>query len=144
MNGAHTNGAHTIGAQRRHGPIGSVGLPEAVGFALGAGVMAKALVALEATLSENERARRLARDGGVVAELERAAADLGRRLLPLARESAVDVTEFVRSHVEPHVLVMVHRADGAAHRVDPNRAPGVPVLSDPCALSAPALRAQSS
>jgi hypothetical protein len=64
-------------------------LPEVVGFALGAGVMATALAALEARLSGNERARRLARDGGVRAELERAAADRGWRI-PLPREAPAE------------------------------------------------------
>jgi hypothetical protein len=49
--------------QRWPHPFGAVGLPEAVGFAIGAGAMAKALVALEANLSGNPRVRRLVRDG---------------------------------------------------------------------------------
>jgi hypothetical protein len=49
--------------QRWPRPFGAVGLPEAVGFAIGAGAMAKALVALEANLSGNPRVRRLVRDG---------------------------------------------------------------------------------
>jgi hypothetical protein len=73
---------------RRQGRVGDAGLPEAVGFALGAGLMATALAALEAALSNSERARRLVRDGGVRVELERAAVDLGRWLIPQARESA--------------------------------------------------------
>jgi len=68
--------------------VGDAGLPEAVGFALGAGLMATALAALEAALSNSERARRLVRDGGVMVELERAAVDLGRWLIPQAREPA--------------------------------------------------------
>jgi hypothetical protein len=59
-----------------------VGLPEAVGFALGAGAMAKALVLLETNLAGKETVRRVFRDGGVIAELERAAADHGWRLPP--------------------------------------------------------------
>jgi hypothetical protein len=62
--------------------VGAGSLPEVVGFAIGAGVMATALAALEASLAGNERARRLARDGGVRAELERAAADRGWRIPP--------------------------------------------------------------
>lgn len=88
---------------RRHGRVGDAGLPEAVGFALGAGLMATALAALESALSNNERARALVREGGVRAELERAANDLGRRLHPPPWESApaaIDGTGFARSHVE--------------------------------------------
>ena len=77
------------GYQRRHGPVAAVGLPEVVGFAIGAGVMVRALAALEAGLAGNERARRLARDGGVRAELERAAADRGWRI-PLPREAPAE------------------------------------------------------
>lgn len=62
----------------------AVGLPEVVGFAFGAGVMATALAALEASLTGSERARRLARDGGVRAELGRVAADRGWHI-PLPR-----------------------------------------------------------
>jgi hypothetical protein len=93
----------------RHGRVGDAGLPEAVGFALGAGLMATALAALESALSNNERARALVREGGVRAELERAATDLGRRLHPPAGESepaAIDGAEFSRSH-DPHVPVTV-------------------------------------
>ena len=60
--------------QRRHGPEAELGLPEVVGFALGAGAMATALVGLEARLSGSEAARRVVRDG-VRAELHRVAAD---------------------------------------------------------------------
>ena len=68
------------GNQRGGGRPGTVGLPEAVGFALGAGAMAKALVVLEANLAGNEAVRRVFRDGGVIAEIERAAVDSVRRL----------------------------------------------------------------
>lgn len=68
------------GNQRRHGPETELGLPEVVGFALGAGAMATALAGLEARLSSSETARRLVRDG-VRAELHRVAADR----LPRAR-----------------------------------------------------------
>jgi len=60
--------------RRAHGSHTEVGLPEVVGFALGAGVMAKALTALEAGLSGSERARRLARDG-IRAEFHRMVGD---------------------------------------------------------------------
>jgi hypothetical protein len=89
---------------RRHGRVGDAGLPEAVGFALGAGLMATALAALESALSTNERARALVRDGGVRAEFERAATDLGRRLHPPA---AIDGAEFGRSHGDPNGPVPV-------------------------------------
>jgi hypothetical protein len=95
---------------RQHGRVGDAGLPEAVGVALGAGLMATALAALESALSNNERARRLVRDGGVRAEFERAAIDLGRRLHPPAWESApaaIDGAEFGRSHGDPHGPVPV-------------------------------------
>jgi hypothetical protein len=82
--------ARAIGG-RRHGQVGDVGLPEVVGFAIGAGVMATALAALEAGLAGNERARRLARDGGVRAELERAAADRGWQI-PLPRDAPAEET----------------------------------------------------
>jgi hypothetical protein len=59
---------------RRHGPHTDVGLPEIVGFALGAGAMATAMAALEASLSENETARRLVRNG-ILTELHRMAAE---------------------------------------------------------------------
>jgi hypothetical protein len=59
---------------RPPGLFGAVGLPEAVGFAIGAGAMAKALLVLEANLSGNPRVRRLVRDG-VWSELERAMAE---------------------------------------------------------------------
>ena len=98
------------GNGRRHGRVGDAGLPEAVGFALGAGLMATALAALESALSTNERARALVREGGVRAELERAATDLGRRLHPPAWESApaaIDGAEFGRSRGDPHVPVTV-------------------------------------
>jgi len=61
-------------AARPPGLFGAVGLPEAVGFAIGAGAMAKALVLLEANLSASPRVRRLMRDG-VWAELERAVSE---------------------------------------------------------------------
>ena len=48
-------------AGRPPGLFGAVGLPEAVGFAIGAGAMAKALVLLEANLSGSERVRRIRR-----------------------------------------------------------------------------------
>jgi len=48
---------------RPPGLFGAVGLPEAVGFAIGAGAMAKALLVLEANLSGSPRVRRLVRDG---------------------------------------------------------------------------------
>jgi hypothetical protein len=95
---------------RRHGRVGDAGLPEAVGFALGAGLMATALAALESALSTNERARALVRDGGVRAEFERAATDLGRGLHPPAWESApaaIDGAEFGRRHGDPHAPVPV-------------------------------------
>jgi hypothetical protein len=60
---------------RRHAAATDLGLPEMVGFALGAGAMATAMAALEASLSGSERARRLVREG-VLAELHRVAADL--------------------------------------------------------------------
>ena len=75
--------------QRRREPLGAGSLPEVVGFAIGAGVMATALAALEAGLVSNERARRLARDGGLRAELERAAADRGWRI-PLPRQEPAE------------------------------------------------------
>jgi hypothetical protein len=61
-------------AKSWHRPHTDVGLPEVVGFALGAGAMATAIAALEATLSDNETARRLVRDG-IRAELHRVAAE---------------------------------------------------------------------
>ena len=54
----------------RHRPGTEVGLPEVVGFVIGAGAMATAMVALEASLSGSETARRIARDG-LRAELHR-------------------------------------------------------------------------
>ena len=59
------------GHHRRHAPVTEVGLPEVVGFVLGAGAMATAMAALEANLSESEAARRLVREG-ITAELHRA------------------------------------------------------------------------
>ena len=60
--------------RRGHSAHTDVGLPEVVGFALGAGVMATALAALEAGLSGSERARRLARNG-IRAEFHRMVVD---------------------------------------------------------------------
>ena len=60
---------------RRHVAATDLGLPEVVGFALGAGAMATAMAALEASLSGSERARRLVREG-IRAELHRVAAEL--------------------------------------------------------------------
>ena len=51
-----------------------MGLAEVIGFALGAGAMARALVVLEANLSNSDRIRRVVREGGLWAELERTAA----------------------------------------------------------------------
>lgn len=64
---------------QRHASRTEVGLPEVVGFALGAGAMATAMAALQAGLSENETARRLVRDG-LLAELHRVAADRGTKI----------------------------------------------------------------
>ena len=61
--------------RRGHSSDTEVGLPEVVGFALGAGVMATALAALEAGLSGNETARRVVRNG-IKAEVHRMASDL--------------------------------------------------------------------
>jgi len=72
---------------RRHAPATDVGLPEVVGFALGAGAMATAMAALEANLSSSERARRLVREG-LTAELHRVAADLVPRVM--AMENPLD------------------------------------------------------
>ncbi|MGY1804193.1 hypothetical protein ACI78T_13035 [Blastococcus sp. SYSU D00922] len=58
----------------RHHPSTEVGLPEVVGFVIGAGAMATAMAALEASLSGSDRARRIARDG-IRAELSRMAAE---------------------------------------------------------------------
>jgi hypothetical protein len=59
-----------------------VGLPEVVGFALGAGAVATVLAALEANLSGSEAARRVVREG-FSAELHRVAADLVPRVLAM-------------------------------------------------------------
>jgi hypothetical protein len=61
------------GGQGRQERVSAVGLPEVIGFAIGAGAMAKALVVLEANLSGSDLVRRLVRKGGLVAELERVA-----------------------------------------------------------------------
>jgi hypothetical protein len=61
------------GVQGQHDRVGGVGLPEVIGFALGAGAMAKALVVLEANLSGSEGVRRLFREGGLRAEFARVA-----------------------------------------------------------------------
>ena len=75
-----------------------MGLPEVVGFALGAGAMASAMAALEANLSGSERARRVVREG-ITAELHRVAADLVPRVL--AMENPLDSA---RHHFrQPHV-----------------------------------------
>ena len=68
---------------RRHGSTTDVGLPEVVGFALGAGAMATAMAALEANLSASETARRLSVRDGVTAELHRVAADLVPRVMAM-------------------------------------------------------------
>jgi hypothetical protein len=67
---------------RRHGSTIDVGLPEVVGFALGAGAMATAMAAIEANLSASETARRLVRDG-ITAEFHRVAADLVPRVMAM-------------------------------------------------------------
>jgi hypothetical protein len=67
---------------RRHGSTTDVGLPEVVGFALGAGAVATAMAALEANLSGSETARRLVREG-ITAELHRVAADLVPRVMAM-------------------------------------------------------------
>jgi hypothetical protein len=72
---------------RRHGSTADVGLPEMVGFALGAGAMATAMAALEANLSGSQTARRLVREG-LTAELHRVAADLVPRVM--AMENPLD------------------------------------------------------
>jgi hypothetical protein len=93
---------------RRHGPVTDVGLPEVVGFALGAGAMATAIAALEANLSGSEAARRLVREG-IAAELHRVAADLVPRVMAI--ENPLDA---VRHRVPPPAIPVQRTGPGDA------------------------------
>jgi hypothetical protein len=93
-----------------------VGLPEVVGFALGAGAVATAMAALEANLSGSAAARRLVREG-LTAELHRLAADLVPRVMAI--ENPLDV---VRHRASPSPI--------PAQRTGPGDAdPGTKIVS---------------
>jgi hypothetical protein len=89
--------------RRHHGSTTEVGLPEVVGFALGAGAVVTAIAALEANLSGSETARRLVREG-ITAELHRVASDLVPRVL--AMENPL---ESARHHF-PRPVIPVQRS----------------------------------
>jgi hypothetical protein len=129
------------GNERRSGPAKELAIRDAVDIALGVGAAGTAMAAsaarpfltaavgtlrLGARMSHGRSsaglAARLAHRGGLCREgLERATAQVIRRILPLALESAlaaIDVTNLIRAHVDLDALAKGLDVDAVVARVD--------------------------